>query len=104
MIYNNITDHLGKPKFNSSLKNLFNFFKKQDILSDNDINCLKAYNAEIEHGVAPMAAYYRTMQTASDTSVNMSSAAGNATVNLKQIPKRIWQLTSYYKRHSCGNL
>lgn len=87
MIYNNITDHLGKPKFNSSLKNLFNFFKKQDILSDNDINCLKAYNAEIEHGVAPMAAYYRTMQTASDTSVNMSSAAGNATVNLEQIPK-----------------
>lgn len=34
-----------------------------------------------------MTAYYHTMQTASDSAVNMARAAGEATVNLEQIPK-----------------
>lgn len=91
MIFKTITDDLGKTKLsiNNSVKDLFNgnLFRKQSILSDNDLNCLKAYNKEIENGVSPMTAYYRTMQTASDSAVNMAQAAGNATVNLEQIPK-----------------
>lgn len=91
MIFKTITDDLGKTKLsiNNSVKDLFNanLFKKQSILSDNDLDCLKAYNKEIENGISPMTAYYRTMQTASDSAVNMAQAAGNATVNLEQIPK-----------------
>ena len=34
-----------------------------------------------------MTAYYRTMQNASDAAVNMAKSAGDATINLQQIPK-----------------
>ncbi len=61
MIFKIITDDLGDVKLSlkQPVKNLFNgtLFKKQSVLSDNDINCLKAYNAEIERGVTPMTAY-----------------------------------------------
>jgi len=91
MIFKTITDDLGNAKLslNQTVKDLFNgnLFKEQSILSDNDINCLKAYNAEIERGVTPMTAYYRTMQNASDSAVNMAQAAGNATVDLEQVAK-----------------
>lgn len=91
MIFKAITDDLGNLKLsiNSGIKNLFDgsFFKKQSILSNNDIDALKAYNAEIERGVSPVTAYYRTMQEASDAAVNMAKSAGRATVNLEQIPK-----------------
>lgn len=91
MIFKTITDDFGKTKLsiNKTIKNLFNgsLFKKQSILSENDLNCLKAYNSEIERGVSPITAYYHTMQTASDSAVNMARAAGEATVNLEQIPK-----------------
>lgn len=90
-IFKTITDDLGKTKLsiNNGIKDFFsgNFFKRQSILSNDDINALKAYNAEIERGVTPMTAYYRTMQNASNAAVNMAQSAGNATINLEQIPK-----------------
>lgn len=90
-IFKTITDDLGNLKLsiNSNIKNLFDgsFFKQTSILSDTDIKALKAYNAEIEHGVSPMTAYYRTMQEASDSAINMAKSAGEATVNIEQIPK-----------------
>lgn len=89
MIFKTITNDLGNAKLsiNSNFKNLFNgdFFKKTSILSDSDIAALRAYNAEIERGVSPMTAYYRTMQGASDSAVNMARSAGNATVNIEAI-------------------
>lgn len=89
MIFKTITDELGNAKLliNSNFKSLFNgdFFKKTSILSNSDIVALKAYNAEIERGVSPMTAYYRTMQEASDSAVNMARSAGNATVNIEAI-------------------
>ncbi len=91
MIFKTITDDLGNAKLslNQTVKDLFNenIFKEQSILSENDANCLKAYNAEIECGITPMTAYYRTLQNASDSAVNMAHAAGNATVNLDQVAK-----------------
>ena len=91
MIFKTITDELGNTKLsiNNGLKGLFSgdFFKKQSVLSDSDISALQAYNAEIERGVSPATAYYRTLREASDAANNMAHAAGNATVNLEQIPK-----------------
>lgn len=91
MIFKTIKDDLGNLKLsiNSDIKDLFNgnFFKKQSILSDDDIKALKAYNAEIGRGVSPVTAYYRTMQEASDAAVNMAKSAGDTTVNLEEIPK-----------------
>lgn len=91
MIFKINTDDLGKTKLsvNNTFKDLFNgnLFKKQNIISETDLKCLNAYNVEIKNGVSPMTAYYRTMQTASDSAVNMARSAGNATVNLEQIPK-----------------
>ena len=90
-IFKTITNELGQTKLsiNTGLKNLFDgsFFQSKSILSDDDIKALQAYNAEIERGVAPMTAYYRTMQDASDAATNMAHSAGDATVNLEQIPK-----------------
>ena len=90
-IFKTITDELGNTKLsiNNGLKGLFSgdFFKKQSVLSDSDISALQAYNAEIERGVTPATAYYRTLREASDAANNMARAAGNATVNLEQIPK-----------------
>ena len=63
------------------------FFKKKSILSDSDIASLQAYNAEIERGVSPMTAYYRTMQNASDSAVRMAESANGAAVNINAIPK-----------------
>ena len=91
MIFKTITDDFGNAKLslNQTVNDLFNgnLFKEQSILSENDINCLKAYNAEIKRGVTPMTAYYRTMQDASDSAVNMAQAARNMTINLEQIAK-----------------
>lgn len=90
-IFKTTTDELGNTKLsiNNGLKGLFSgdFFKKQSVLSDSDISALQAYNAEIKRGVSPATAYYRTLREASDAANNMAHAAGNATVNLEQIPK-----------------
>ena len=71
------------------LNDLFNcnLLKKQSLISDDDIKYLEAYNSEIENGVSPMTAFYRTMQSASDYAVNLAQAANGVTVNLQQIPK-----------------
>lgn len=91
MIFKTIEDDLGKTKFgiNDSFKGLFNgsFFKGEKLLSDNDIRALQAYNAEIERGVSPMTAYYRTMQDASDAAVNMAQSAGEGTVQINNMTK-----------------
>lgn len=91
MIFKTIEDDLGKTKFaiNNTLKGLFNgnLFKSEKLLSDGDIKALQAYNAEIERGVSPMTAYYRTMQNASDTAVNMAKSAGEGTVQINNMTK-----------------
>lgn len=84
-----ITDDLGNLKisWNDSIKEIFSgdFFKQKSILSDADIKALKAYNAEIARNVAPMTAYYRTLQNASDAAVNMAKQAGDAAVDIESI-------------------
>lgn len=91
MIFKTIEDELGKTKFaiNDTFKGLFNgsLFKGEKLLSDDDIKTLQAYNAEIERGVSPMTAYYRTMQNASDTAVNMAQSAGEGTVQINNMTK-----------------
>ena len=62
-------------------------FKKESLLSQSDISALQAYNEELERGVSPMTAYYKTMQNASDAAVNMASSANGATVSISKIPK-----------------
>ena len=90
-IFKTSTNELGKTTIglNNSLKGMFSgdFFKKKSILSDSDITSLKAYNAEIERGVSPMTAYYRTMQNSSDAAVKMAESAKGATVNISAITK-----------------
>lgn len=56
-------------------------------MSDIDIGYLTAYNTEIERGTSPMTAYYRTMQNASDTAVNLARNAGNSTVAFEDLTK-----------------
>lgn len=84
-----ITDDLGNLKisWNDSIKEIFSgdFFKQKSILSDADIKALKAYNAERARNVAPMTAYYRTLQNASDAAVNMAKQAGDAAVDIESI-------------------
>lgn len=84
-----ITDDLGNLKisWNDSIKEIFSgdFFKQKSILSDADIKALKAYNAERARNVAPMTAYYRTLQNASDAAVNMAKQAGEAAVDIESI-------------------
>lgn len=84
-----ITDDLGNLKisWNDSIKEIFSgdFFKQKSILSDADIKALKAYNAEIARNVAPMTAYYRTLQNASGAAVNMAKQAGDAAVDIESI-------------------
>lgn len=91
MIFKTIEDDLGKTKFaiNDTFKSLFNgsLFKGEKLLSDDDIKALQAYNAEIERGVSPMTAYYRTMQDASDAAVNMAQSAGKGTVQINNMTK-----------------
>ena len=98
MIFKTITDDIGNTKLsiNSGIKEVFSgsLFKKQSILSEDDIRILQAYNSEIARGVNPMTAYYRTMQNASDAATNMARSAEemshtthDATVNLNQIPQ-----------------
>lgn len=90
-IFKTINDELGQTKvvLNDTVKSLFNgdLFKKKSLLSQSDISALQAYNAELERGVSPMTAYYKTMQNASDAAVNMASSANGATVSISEIPK-----------------
>ena len=91
MIFKTIQDELGQNKIaiNDTFKGLFDgsLFEKHSVLSDDDISALKAYNAEIERGVSPMTAYYRTMQNASEEAVNMAKSANESTVEISKIPK-----------------
>lgn len=105
MILKTTTGELGNTKLsiNNGIKGLFNgdFFKKQSILSDSDIKALQAYNAELDRvigyeqqngevkaiSVSKQTAFNRTMLEASDTAANLAENAGDAGVNLEQIPK-----------------
>ena len=69
------------------IRGVQNLFKKESILSKEDIAALQAYNAEIERNVNPMTAYYRTLTNASDAAVAMAEKAHGATVNIKALEK-----------------
>lgn len=71
MIVKTIQDKNGNNSigFNNVFKDLF---KKESVLSNDDIDALKAYNAEIDRGTSPVTAYYRSLQNASNEAVNMA--------------------------------
>lgn len=105
MIFKTITDDLGNTKLsiNNGLKGIFSgeYFKQHSILSDNDINALKAYNRELEKIIgyevtngqvlpvttSAQTAFNRTMQDASIEAQNIAASANGMIVNLEQIPK-----------------
>ena len=60
-------------------------FDKTTIISESDFAALKAYNQEIANGVSPVTAYYKTLQNASKTAVDMAEAAGRTQVSLEGV-------------------
>lgn len=84
-----VTENGINNNFKSSFKGIFNgdFFKKQSLLSSEDINAIKAYNAEIDRCVSSQTAFYRTMQDASEEAQNIVSAANGGTVAINGLTK-----------------
>ena len=99
MIFNSIKTGIEDKRYQSisgffkdkkqNVKGLLNnfFSERQPLLSGKDIECLRAYNKEIDNCVQPMTAYYRTLQNASDTAVNLARNAGTAKVSLEGLTK-----------------
>lgn len=95
MIFKTQTDDFGRittginKDLKSSFKGMLNgdFFKKQSLFSDSDINAIKAYNAEINRCVTSQTAFYRTMQNASVEAQNVVAAANGNTVALNNLTK-----------------
>lgn len=95
MIFETRTNDFGITKnginnnFKSSFKGIFNgdFFKKQSLLSSEDINAIKAYNAEIDRCVGSQTAFYRTMQNASKEAQNIVSAANGGKIAIDGLTK-----------------
>lgn len=95
MMFKTQTDDFGRittginKDLKSSFKGMLNgdFFKKQSLFSDSDINAIKAYNAEINRCVTSQTAFYRTMQDASVEAQNVVAAANGNTVALNNMTK-----------------
>ena len=95
MIFKTQTDDFGRittginKDFKSSFMGILNgdFFKKQSLFSDSDINAIKAYNAEINRCVTSQTAFYRTMQNASVEAQNVVAAANGNTVALNNLTR-----------------
>ena len=95
MIFKTQTDDFGRittginKDLKSSFKGMLNgdFFKKQSLFSDSDINAIKAYNAEINRCVTSQTAFYRTMQNASVEAQNVVAAANGNTVALNNLTR-----------------
>ena len=95
MIFKTQTDDFGRittginKDLKSSFKGMLNgdFFKKQSLFSDSDINAIKAYNAEINRCVTSQTAFYRTMQNASVEAQNFVAAANGNTVALNNLTR-----------------
>ena len=62
------------------------FFRKKSILSEFDINSLRAYNEEIIAGKSQTEAFGNTMRDSSVAAQNMAKSANGATVNINEIP------------------
>ena len=84
-----VTENGINNNFKSSFKGIFNgdFFKKQSLLSSEDINAIKAYNAEIDRCVSSQTAFYRTMQNASKEAQNIGSAANGGKIAIDGLTK-----------------
>ena len=95
MVFKTITDDFGRMTIgiNDDLKSTFkgifsgNFFKKQSLFSDSDVNAMKAYNAEINKGTTSQTAFYRTMQNTSVEAQNFVAAANGNVVALDELTK-----------------
>ena len=95
MIFKTTTDDFSKittginDKIKSAFQRIFNgnFFKKQSLFSDSDINAMKAYNADIDKGTTSQTAFYKTMQNASVGFQNFVAAANGNVVALNNMTK-----------------
>lgn len=95
MMFKTQTDDFGRittginKDLKSSFKGMLNgdFFKKQSLFSDSDINAIKAYNAEINRCVTSQTAFYRTTQNASVEAQNVVAAANGNTVALNNLTR-----------------
>lgn len=91
MIFKTNTDDFGRMGLglNNSFKGMFNgdFFKEQNLLSDNDISAIKAYNAEIDKCVTSQTAFNRTMLNTSQQAQNVVAAANGNKVALEDMTK-----------------
>ena len=84
-----VTETSINNNFKSSFEGIFNgdFFKKQSLLSNEDINAIKAYNSESDKCVRSQTAFYRTMQNTSEEAQNIVSAANGGTVAIDNLTK-----------------
>ena len=77
----------GEIKLGTNFGNIKDFFTRQNILSDSDINAIKAYNAQIDSCITSQTAFYRTMLNASKTAQDMVANANGNTVALGNLTK-----------------
>lgn len=77
------TDDIGKEHL--SIANPMNFFKKQSLLSDGDMNALNHYNELIRGGTEPMTAFYSSMQNASDRAALLARNANGSAVDIENL-------------------
>ena len=65
--------------------NVKDFFKKQDILSESDINAIRLYNGEINSSITSQTAFNDTMLNASEQAQNIVASANGATVSIENL-------------------
>lgn len=95
MIFKTITDPIGgKTTLGTNFKNIGNnfnniknFFGKQSLLSDSDINAIKAYNSQIDACVTSQTAFRRTMLDASESAQILVANANGATVQIENLTR-----------------
>lgn len=87
MIFKTITDLDGITYFKTNFGNIKEFFTRKNILSNSDINAIKAYNAQIDACVTHQTAFNRTMLNASKTAQNMVEKANGNTVALNSLTR-----------------
>ncbi|MCI9077326.1 MAG: hypothetical protein HFH68_00180 [Lachnospiraceae bacterium] len=86
-IFKTITDFDGNTTLGTNFGNIKEFFTRQNILSDADINAIRAYNAQIDACVTSQTAFNRTMLNASEAAHVMVEQANGNTVALNNMTR-----------------
>ena len=86
MIFKTTTDKFG-TRLGTNFGNIKDFFARQNILSDPDMNAIRAYNAQIDACVTSQTAFNRTMLNASVTAQTMVEKANGNTFILGNLTK-----------------